>query len=112
MPSADHTWGCASRRWSSHAILMGASATGHVCWPLAMAARLGTYTRVFRDGSFLMPRGCRQIVLLAGFCLVPGLTGLRAADEFAFHRENVMGTSLELRVAADDYEAARSAEGR
>ena len=35
-----------------------------------------------------------------------------AADDFVFYHENVMGTSLELGVRADDAEAARRAEGR
>src|SRR3954447_696 len=34
-----------------------------------------------------------------------------AADDFAFHHENVMGTSLELLVRAEGAEAARRAEG-
>jgi thiamine biosynthesis lipoprotein ApbE len=34
------------------------------------------------------------------------------ADEFAFYHENVLGTSLELAVAADNFEAARGAEAR
>ncbi|MGC1718227.1 MAG: hypothetical protein WA746_04515 [Isosphaeraceae bacterium] len=33
-------------------------------------------------------------------------------DDFAFFHENVMGTSLELRVLADDRESARWAEDR
>jgi thiamine biosynthesis lipoprotein len=36
----------------------------------------------------------------------------RAGDDFTFYHENVMGTSLELRVEADDASAARSAEER
>jgi len=35
-----------------------------------------------------------------------------AADDFTFHHENVMGTSLELVVRTDGPEAARKAEGR
>src|SRR5262249_38359852 len=35
-----------------------------------------------------------------------------AAEEFAFYHENVMGTSLELRLQADQAEAARRAEDR
>jgi thiamine biosynthesis lipoprotein len=35
-----------------------------------------------------------------------------AASEFAFHHENVMGTSLELRVIAEDLEVANHAEVR
>jgi thiamine biosynthesis lipoprotein ApbE len=36
----------------------------------------------------------------------------RAADEFVFHREEVMGTALELRVRADSRNAAAAAEER
>jgi FAD:protein FMN transferase len=36
----------------------------------------------------------------------------RDANEFEFHHENVMGTSLELRLAADSEQAARAAEDR
>lgn len=35
-----------------------------------------------------------------------------AAEEFAFYHDNVMGTSMELRVRADDEAAANRAEGR
>lgn len=35
-----------------------------------------------------------------------------AGAEYTFHHENVMGTAMELRVRADDAEAARRAEGR
>src|SRR4051812_50118179 len=35
-----------------------------------------------------------------------------AADDFVFNHENVMGTSLELRVRADGADAARRAEDR
>src|SRR5579884_4024429 len=35
-----------------------------------------------------------------------------AAGDFVFHHENVMGTSLELRVRGDGAEAARWAEDR
>ena len=49
--------------------------------------------------------------LVAGLCAwVVGTAD--AADDFTFHHENVMGTSLELSVRADDESAARSAEGR
>ncbi|MDB5349991.1 MAG: rane-associated lipoprotein involved in thiamine biosynthesis [Planctomycetota bacterium] len=34
------------------------------------------------------------------------------AEQFSFHHENVMGTSLELRIRADSADAARWAEGR
>jgi thiamine biosynthesis lipoprotein ApbE len=46
--------------------------------------------------------------LLCGF----GLRSARAAEEFVYYHENVMGTSLELRVRADSEEAARWAEDR
>lgn len=57
-----------------------------------------------------MPRqrwiiGC---LLSAWLCVRPGY----AADDFTFYHENVLGTSLELRVLADDTQAARTAEGR
>ena len=38
------------------------------------------------------------------------LNAVHASEPFAFHHENVMGTSLELRVLADSEDAARSAE--
>ncbi len=40
------------------------------------------------------------------------LSAATRADEFAFYHENVLGTSLELAVAADNIEAARKAEAR
>lgn len=46
-------------------------------------------------------------VLLA--CLIPQV---RAGEPIVFSRENVMGTSMELRVWADGFEAARRAEAR
>jgi FAD:protein FMN transferase len=45
---------------------------------------------------------------LSGFWCRPA----RSADEFVFHHENVMGTSLELRVKAGSAAAARGAEER
>lgn len=48
--------------------------------------------------------------LTAALALLAGLTV--SADEFTFFHENVMGTSLELRVRADTADAARRAEGR
>lgn len=42
--------------------------------------------------------------------VVPGLSS--AAEDFTFHHENVMGTTLELRVRADSAAAARGAEAR
>jgi thiamine biosynthesis lipoprotein ApbE len=40
------------------------------------------------------------------------LTGNAAADDYALFHENVMGTSLELRVRAESESAARGAEAR
>src|SRR3954466_3023252 len=37
---------------------------------------------------------------------------VRAADDYVFHHENVMGTSLELRVTADNPASANRAESR
>ena len=45
------------------------------------------------------------LIVLLGTC-----RSTPAADEFAFFHENVMGTSLELRVQADSEEIARGAE--
>src|SRR6185312_6480433 len=45
---------------------------------------------------------------LCAVCCRPAL----AAENFAFYHENVLGTSLELRVRADNAEAARWAEER
>jgi thiamine biosynthesis lipoprotein ApbE len=60
-----------------------------------------------------MPRRSRITVYLlgawlCGVCPRPAL----AVEEFTFYHENVMGTSLELRVRADDAESAERAEGR
>lgn len=55
-----------------------------------------------------MPR----TVLFAAFVLTFVPPRALPAEEFVFHHENVMGTSLELRVTADDAEAARWAEDR
>jgi FAD:protein FMN transferase len=46
--------------------------------------------------------------LLAQWLSAPGV----ASDSFTFHHENVLGTSLELSVLADNPEAARQAEHR
>jgi len=59
----------------------------------------------------------RHLLFTAAPLLAAWLGGLaprtaRAADDFVFHHENVMGTSLELCVRADSPEAARRAEGR
>jgi thiamine biosynthesis lipoprotein len=61
----------------------------------------------------MMPRSptIALSILGAWFCAVgPGAT--RAEDDFAFFHENVMGTSLELRVQATSAAAARCAEAR
>ncbi|HEX8200373.1 MAG TPA: FAD:protein FMN transferase, partial [Isosphaeraceae bacterium] len=59
-----------------------------------------------------MPRPPRiaSCVLGAWLCGVGAAAG--AADDFAFDYENVLGTSLELVVRADDAEAAHRAESR
>ena len=54
----------------------------------------------------IRPRWIAACVL--GVCLGPGAF----AEEFASYHENVMGTSMELRIAADDADAARRAEAR
>jgi thiamine biosynthesis lipoprotein len=60
-----------------------------------------------------MPRPSRITVYVLGAWLCGvGWRSAVAADDFAFYYENVMGTSLELVVRADDAEAARGAEGR
>ncbi len=48
------------------------------------------------------------IVLATGLCVPPA----RSADDYAFYHENVMGTSLELMVCADNIQAAKLAEER
>jgi thiamine biosynthesis lipoprotein ApbE len=50
--------------------------------------------------------------LLAALLCGIGPRRARAVDEYEFHHENVIGTSLELRVRAEDERAARGAEGR
>jgi len=51
------------------------------------------------------------LVLCAAWC-VTAHSPAAGAEEFIFYHENVLGTSLELAVAADNLEAARSAEAR
>jgi thiamine biosynthesis lipoprotein len=60
-----------------------------------------------------MPRPSRPIVrvLFAWLCGL-GAGPAIGAEDFTFYHENVMGTSMELRVVADDAEAARLAEER
>src|SRR4051794_26255790 len=76
--------------------------------PLALTDKLQETARVLGEWSYLMPRRARLLLLLASTCLCSaGPRPSAAADDFAFHHENVMGTSLELRVVADHAEAAR-----
>src|SRR5271165_5217831 len=60
-----------------------------------------------------MPHPERMIcwTLCAWYCYASALPAF-GVDDFAFFHENVMGTSLELRVLADDRESARWAEDR
>ena len=60
-----------------------------------------------------MPSASRLAVILAGLFLAhePSWAAI-ASEEFSFYHENVLGTSLELCVRADDAEAARQAERR
>ncbi|WZP00777.1 DUF2271 domain-containing protein [Isosphaeraceae bacterium EP7] len=55
----------------------------------------------------LMSGAARSLVLVL---VLSAMADARAAGEFAFHHENVMGTSMELRVRADDSGAAGRAE--
>jgi thiamine biosynthesis lipoprotein ApbE len=57
-------------------------------------------------------RRCWIVLIAAAVTEFGWFADARAAGDFDFHHENVMGTSLELRVRADDSEAARQAEGR
>ena len=58
-------------------------------------------TRLTRIAAYLMS------ALLWGLC-----PRLALADDYEFYHENVMGTSLELRVRAEDEAAAKWAEDR
>ena len=60
-----------------------------------------------------MPHPERMIcwTLCAWYCYASARPAF-GVDDFAFFHENVMGTSLELRVLADDRESARGAEDR
>ncbi len=49
--------------------------------------------------------------LFAWLCIASGRPAF-AVDDYAFFHENVLGTSLELRVIADNRESAQRAEGR
>jgi thiamine biosynthesis lipoprotein len=57
-----------------------------------------------------MPRALPIVSWLVVALVSSVSTNGLAAEDFAFFHENVMGTSLELRVKADDREAARRAE--
>src|SRR4051812_29347422 len=60
-----------------------------------------------------MPNPRRVIGLAVATCLaLAAARPASAGEDVAFFHENVMGTSLELRVLADDLEAARIAERR
>ena len=60
-----------------------------------------------------MPRRTRLVsCLLILLVIVPSATSFGSGPEFAFYHENVMGTSLELRVRAEDRKAALGAEDR
>jgi len=56
----------------------------------------------------------RRVLLTAGLAWLCGAAprSVPAADDFAFFHENVMGSSLELRVLADDLKTAQAAESR
>src|SRR6476646_10867819 len=59
-----------------------------------------------------MPHLPKGLVFVLGVWLGGGCShGSAAAEDHVYHHENVMGTSLELRVTADDPQAARWAEG-
>ena len=58
----------------------------------------------------MMSRFTRIAVCLAGAILWGAGPRLADAGDFAFYHEHVMGTSLELRVQADDEAAAHRAE--
>ncbi len=60
-----------------------------------------------------MPRPLRISACVLGLWLFGvGVRPVHGEDEFEFHHENVMGTSMELRVRADNAEAAKGAEDR
>ena len=59
----------------------------------------------------LRPSRIAVPILAAWLCVVCPRSSV-AAEDFAFHHEDVMGTALELRVLADGAEAARRAEAR
>jgi thiamine biosynthesis lipoprotein ApbE len=57
-------------------------------------------------------RSCLPILVLGAWLWGIVAHPAGAAEQFSFYHENVMGTSLELRVQADDIARARRAEGR
>ena len=60
-----------------------------------------------------MPRRTRLVsCLLILLVVAPSATSFGSGTEFAFYHENVMGTSLELRVRAENRKAALGAEDR
>jgi FAD:protein FMN transferase len=59
-----------------------------------------------------MTRLTRIVVYLVGATLWGLCPCFAIADDYEFYHENVIGTSLELRVRADDQKAARRAEDR
>lgn len=60
----------------------------------------------------MLRRSPATVWTLAALFIGLGSPSAAPAGTFVFHREEVMGTSLELRVEADSAEAARRAEGR
>ena len=59
-----------------------------------------------------MPRLPKGVVFVLGVWLGGVCSyAFAAAEDHVYHHENVMGTSLELRVTANDSEAAHWAEG-
>lgn len=62
-----------------------------------------------RDQGFqrMIPR---HLPILLAAALVPCLSGSGRADDFVFYHDNVLGTSMELKVAAKDVETARRSE--
>ncbi|MEO6808207.1 MAG: DUF2271 domain-containing protein [Isosphaeraceae bacterium] len=60
-----------------------------------------------------MPRFAPTLVsVLAVWAFSLGVRPASAGDNFAFYHENVLGTSMELRLLADNAEAAKGAEAR
>ena len=60
-----------------------------------------------------MPQSSRFAIVLVGLIFTHPLGGPAvASQDFSFYHENVLGTSLELCVRADSFDAARRAERR